>query len=334
MVTRYEEYTVGDDSGSTIYGNYWSAQTFTVGAAGHTVTSVKLKMYRIGTPGILTVSISATGGDGKPTGGALTSGTTNANLFTTTAPGQLYEIAVTEYILSPNTKYAIIIRISGGDWANCVPYRYDESSPTYDGGNWLASPNSGSSWGAYTGVDMMFEVWGFPWPYGKVTVTGKAKGGYPTPSMRLEIYEKDVLALFGEIPSEQLLINQLYTLSYDLKSPRYSYFQGRMILTNPLKQAVFNTEYLTFGLSFTIYAINKMTGTPVSGAQVTMYCVSGAWAGRTLTGTTGADGTLDFYPFELGNYNLTIVKAGFVTYSYPNMPCGPGGGITAGLTPA
>jgi len=167
-----------------------------------------------------------------------------------------------------------------------------------------------------------------------VTVTGTAKGGYPTPSMRLEIYEKDVLALFGETPSDQLKVNQPYTLSYDLTSPRYSYFRGRMVLTNPIKQVAFSTEYKTFGLSFTVYAINKMTGAPVSVAQVTMYCVSGVWAGRTLTGTTGADGTVDFYPFEAGTYNLTVVKAGFITYSYPNMPCGSGGGFTAGLTPA
>jgi len=333
MATLYEGYNVGDDDGYTIYGGYWSAQTFTVGAVGHSVTSVKLKMYRLGTPGVLTVSIRATGGDGKPTGGDLTSGTTDANLFTTSAPGQFYEIAVTRYILSPNTKYAIIIRISGGDWGNCVAYRCDSSSPTYSGGNWLASSNSGSSWGTYTGVDMMFEVWGSPWPYGKVTVTGTAKGGYPTPSMRLEIYEKDVLVLFDEIPSDQLLVNQPYALSYDLTSPRYSYFQGRMILTNPIKQVAFNTEYLVFGVAFTVYVINKNTAAPVSGALVTMYCVSGAWAGKTLTGTTGADGTVDFYPFESGNYNLTVTKAGFNTYSYPNMPCGPGGGFTAGLTP-
>jgi hypothetical protein len=81
----YEYYNTGDTSVASIYGDIWDAQTFTPSVA-HTITSVKLKLYRIGNgPGTITVGIRATDVDGLPTGSDLCSGTTDGNSLP--APG-------------------------------------------------------------------------------------------------------------------------------------------------------------------------------------------------------------------------------------------------------
>ncbi|GAJ19661.1 unnamed protein product [marine sediment metagenome] len=48
-------------------------------ATTHKITSVKLKLWKEGSPGTVTISIRATDGRGHPTGGDLCSGTINGN---------------------------------------------------------------------------------------------------------------------------------------------------------------------------------------------------------------------------------------------------------------
>ena len=114
-MTLYERYTTGEDHAAGIYGRYWKGQTFTIGNTGanenHNITSVKLKLFRQGSPGMLTVHIRATSG-GKPTGSDLTSGTTDGNTLTTAYAGEWREIALTPYELSANTQYAQIVQTS------------------------------------------------------------------------------------------------------------------------------------------------------------------------------------------------------------------------------
>ena len=78
----YEYYNTGDDSGQSVYGSNWYAQTFTPSIA-HTITSVKLLLYRSGSPGTVTVSIRATDGSGHPIGPDLCSGTTDGSTLPT-----------------------------------------------------------------------------------------------------------------------------------------------------------------------------------------------------------------------------------------------------------
>jgi len=161
----YEYYNTGDDSSYPVYGVYWRAQTFTVGATGHTVSSVKLKLWRFGNPETVMVSIRATDGSGHPTGSDLTSGTINGNMLADAFPGQWYEIALVEYSLSANTKYAIVVRALSGNTNNYANWNADRSSSTYAGGNIEYSSNSGGTWGSGSS-DAIFEVWsgGLPPP--------------------------------------------------------------------------------------------------------------------------------------------------------------------------
>jgi hypothetical protein len=155
----YEYYNTGDDNQVYLFGSYWVAQTFTPSVA-HAITSVKLKLFRSGAPGTVTVSIRATSG-GQPTGSDLCSGTTSGGTLTSSAPGEWREITLgSGYGLSAGTQYAIVVRAAGVDFSNCAWWRVDGSSPTYGGGMYLLSTNSGSSWTSGASYDLMFEEWG------------------------------------------------------------------------------------------------------------------------------------------------------------------------------
>ena len=159
MATLYEHYNTGDDNEKSFCSSSWLAQTFTPSAA-HTITSVKLLLYRVGLPGTVTVSIRATDADGEPTGGDLCSGTTDGNTLPTASPYEWREITLgAGYDLVASTKYAIVARAPNGDSSNMVYWRQDETYPTYAGGSLAFSSDSGSTWKLYA-IDLMFEDWG------------------------------------------------------------------------------------------------------------------------------------------------------------------------------
>lgn len=160
MTTQYELYNAGDDNYWSIYSNIWKAQTFTVGGTPHSVTSVKMKLYRYNSPGLVTISIRATT-SGLPSGSDLTSGTIDGNSLAL-SPGAWYDIAVTQYSLLASTKYAIVIRAPSGNSSNHADWRADGTSPTYTGGSSMSSTDSGVTWYEGTAYDYMFEIWGNP----------------------------------------------------------------------------------------------------------------------------------------------------------------------------
>lgn len=161
MSTRYEYFNTGDNNWERIFDVNWWGQNFTPSAA-HQITSVKLLLYKYGSPGQLTVSIRATDSNGAPTGSDLCSGTFDSSTLTTNTAGQWYEISLgSGYSLAAGTKYAIVCRATGGDSGNSVGWRV-KSSGGYAGGSFLYSTNSGSSWdyNNYAAWDAMFEEWG------------------------------------------------------------------------------------------------------------------------------------------------------------------------------
>jgi Na+-transporting methylmalonyl-CoA/oxaloacetate decarboxylase gamma subunit len=158
----HEYYNTGDDtpySSAFMYGVVWEAQTFTVNATQHTITSVKLKLFRTGSIGIVVASIRKGNGT-VPTGPDLTNGTINGDSLTEDTNGLWYEIGLTEYPLISNTQYAIVVRAPNANITNYLSWRCDVSSPTYDNGTEQYSSNSGNSWVSLPSCDMMFEVWG------------------------------------------------------------------------------------------------------------------------------------------------------------------------------
>ena len=158
MATLYENYITGDDGSANTDSTNWDSQTFTPSIT-HIITSVKLKLWRTTTPGTVTVSIRATSA-GLPTGADLASGTTDGDTLPTAAgSAEWREITLgAGTVLIASTKYAICVR-AAAQYAN---WRYDQTSPTYAGGNRAFSSTSGVSWTAVAGTDFMFEDWGEP----------------------------------------------------------------------------------------------------------------------------------------------------------------------------
>ena len=160
--TLFQSYTTNDDDEKAIKGVGWGAQTFTTSSA-HTITSVKLLLRRVGSPGTVTVSIRGVSIAEKPTLPDLVSGSTDGNTLTTDGAGEWREITFGAGVaLDTSTKYAIVVRAISGDGSNNLRWRDDNSSPTYTDGWWLTNNNSGAdlNWTNVLGTDMMFEMWG------------------------------------------------------------------------------------------------------------------------------------------------------------------------------
>ena len=174
MATKYENYITGDDGAAGAWSTTWRAQTFTPSTA-HVITSVKLLLYKIGSPETVTVSIKATDDNGKPTGDDLCSGTTDGDTLPTGAPYEWREITLgSGYVLMASTKYAIVVRAVGDNANDAVAWRLDSSSPSYTGGSDAYSQDTGSSWTLATANDLMFEDWGDPLEWTAPSVTTQA----------------------------------------------------------------------------------------------------------------------------------------------------------------
>lgn len=170
--TLYESVTSGNDSsrqmyswvsGQTTYG-YRLAQTFTP-SGNHTVKAIRIKVYKIGNPGTLTVAITATNA-GHPSGAALCSGSYNADSITTDTSGQWITVSLgSGTALTAGTKYALYCWFNGGSSGNSdgfirhgLYWLCDASTPAYAGGNAETSDSEGVVWTAQT-EDFLFEEW-------------------------------------------------------------------------------------------------------------------------------------------------------------------------------
>lgn len=168
---KYQYYNTGDDNDRDMYGVNHGAQSFTP-TIDHLIGSVKLKLFRVGDPETITVSIKATTA-GKPVGADLCSGTIEGTEITLNAAGEWYEIPLGNgFSLEKDTQYAIVVKAPDGDASNKVSWRADITSPTYTGGTYCGSTDSGVSWSTYSGVDCMFEEWGVGPPSATAVVWG------------------------------------------------------------------------------------------------------------------------------------------------------------------
>lgn len=146
------------DNQTSAYGANYTMMSFTTdNTTLHTLTSVRLKCYRTGSPGTVTVALYKTSA-GMPTGSALGTGTLNGNAFATSAT--LYEFTfTTELTLEVNTVYAIVVYATSGDGSNYV-YWSNKTAGAYSLGNMATSTNFGVTWTNYFNNDAYFEVWG------------------------------------------------------------------------------------------------------------------------------------------------------------------------------
>ena len=162
MATKFEyNNTASTDTGP--YGANWEGQTFTP-VVSHKIILIKLRVYRNGSPGTVTVSIRATT-DGLPTGADLASGTFNGNAITTATAGEIVEITLSASVaLIAGTVYAIVFRAPSGDASNWLGAKVSTTPADpnpYARGQSVTSTDSGGTWGVYDGsLDYWFEEWG------------------------------------------------------------------------------------------------------------------------------------------------------------------------------
>jgi hypothetical protein len=160
----FESNTAGEANHVMSFDNtYWHGQTFTA-ESNHSVTSVKLFVYRQSNPGTVTVSIRATNGNGRPIGEDLAVGHTDGN----TLPVWDYEwreiTFITPCTVTSGTKYAIIARVPYAATLTSYLRWLSTVDGSYSGGSEERDGNSGTTWfGPYDeDTDMRFEVWGIP----------------------------------------------------------------------------------------------------------------------------------------------------------------------------
>ncbi len=138
-----------------VYGANWYSQTFTTDVI-QTMVGVMIKVRRFGNPqGNITVSLKATDGSGHPTGADLASVSESAGNVTngTLSEWRTYNF---NYAASPNTKYAVVVRVPSGDSGNYIEWEFGGDS--IPNGNFESSTNSGSSWSASTGSDFLCRI--------------------------------------------------------------------------------------------------------------------------------------------------------------------------------
>ena len=194
--TLQDSYTTGYDQDSNFYAANWYGQTFTANSA-YSISRVSLPLKRVGSPGTLTVSIRATTA-GLPTGADLCSATMDPAGISTSYVWYDFDFSPA-VALSSGSVYAIVIRTASGDGSNLLGVQADNSSPTYTGGTFVFSTNSGASWTAVSGRDFLFETYsGSDVAFIELTATGAMTSGG---SAALTYFEVVTLAATGAITS-------------------------------------------------------------------------------------------------------------------------------------
>ena len=142
-----------------------SAQTFTP-QANHRLTLVKVKVARRGTPGIITLTIHATDGDGHPTGAALATETFDGDALTSDLSNpEIKEITISlPPTLSASTKYAIKMTVTSFLVRYIYLAWYCDEPGSYINGKALQWNTIVSDWrNIYSdNTDFYFDEWGTP----------------------------------------------------------------------------------------------------------------------------------------------------------------------------
>ncbi|MBA7562263.1 hypothetical protein ES708_03913 [subsurface metagenome] len=157
---KFEFYDHPRPTYSNIYGPNRSGQTFTP-TERHLLTKVYVFIHRVtNTYPFLNVKIQEAPDD-IPTGPVLSSGSTSWALIPVSPYEDWVETEMTEFILEPGTKYAIIIHTSFVG-QGILRWWYRAWDATYPRGIWIYSTDSGNTWAKRSIHDFLFQEWGIP----------------------------------------------------------------------------------------------------------------------------------------------------------------------------
>lgn len=303
--TLYEYYNTNDDSYISAYGVNWQGQTFTVATNNHYLTSIRLRLYKVGTPTEnLTIAIRNTTA-GLPTGSNLCSTTKNASALSTDTAGVWYNISFSSTcVLTVGTVNAIITYQSGGDASNLVAWRSDITSPSYAGGQRVSSANSGATWTADSAKDSMFELYGLR--YFKLYATDGL--GNTLTSFQAEIHSQGNYSTTNGSITTTITVGSstLYNITFNRTSYVNSTYENVSVSSNYYKTAVmygYASVYLRF--------YNEETGSLIS-SPIDVSIGSDTYSYSTST----SNGTLYLYPAIPNNYTITYNSSLYQTKFY------------------
>lgn len=159
----YERYNAGDDGDLQLQDSVSNAygQSFTLGNTSTNehfiLTSVKVKLWKTGSPGTVTMEIR----DNQNTTNTIFRNTATIDGNTLGgSPGAFVEFLIpTTQLLTAGKSYWIYLYAATSTGSHNVKWRRDVSAPTYTGGSEF-DPLDGITWFADTGKDFMFEVYG------------------------------------------------------------------------------------------------------------------------------------------------------------------------------
>ena len=273
----YESFTTAPDTSFTIQSVNWGSQTFTTTSA-HDVVSIYLNIYRVGSPGDVTVSIRHTAA-GVATGEDLCTGTIDGDTLTTSTSGSWYPIAMTatstgSVSLENATKYAIVVRAINGDGSNYIKWLY-LTAGGYTGGNGVTSTTSGIAWTTQT-YDFNFQVWGnaiLEVLDAKVFTDYRAAGDWLVVLLYKNIYPP----YYDSYDVKSHFVLQLTDASGDVKAqvacPAWDYKPGSIYLSAGV------TTALTYGGDYRVRLYGTFIGNPYS--EYTLQPID--WLGSDLT---------------------------------------------------
>jgi len=154
-LNQHESYDWGKNMFMGIYNPYWSSQSRTPQST-FTLTKVRLRLKRVGSPGTLYIRIYAADANHCPTGPVLASATINGNTLTTDYWGAWYLIDLgAGCVFTQGTEYCTVLYIAGGNASNCVQW-IGATGNQYPNGCYALSSNAGSSWTPNTNYDLYF----------------------------------------------------------------------------------------------------------------------------------------------------------------------------------
>ena len=161
--TKKDSYEPTVNNNSGMYSVYAKAQTFLTTSA-YKVTSVKVNLYKSGSPNDLDVYIvPCTGSTPQGIANAIASGSFAAADISTDTAGTLYEITLGAGAdLADATLYGIALRQNAAS-PNIITCRMRYSDNLYTDGSIWESNNDGETFtgiGEHTDRDWYFEVWG------------------------------------------------------------------------------------------------------------------------------------------------------------------------------
>lgn len=132
------------------------AQTYTVIQGEQIAIGFSVKLYRVGSPGLIVLTLRSTVA-GVPDA-IIATGYYDGNTVTTGVGGTFYDIQIPPQFLNGGDTYAFALACPTGDVANYIVWLKDVAG-TFPGGAAYSSGDSGVTWSAIAANDFQFKVY-------------------------------------------------------------------------------------------------------------------------------------------------------------------------------